>query len=123
MSNALFRISVLLGLVGIGLGIVMGIRQDFSLMPVHAHLNLVGFVTLFLTALYYRVFPQAARTRLARTQAALAVIGAILFPVGIACVTLGDHRRYLPVVIIGSLVVFAGMALFSLVVFRASRVA
>ena len=123
MSNALFRISVVLGLVGVGLGIVMGIRQDFSLMTVHAHLNLLGFVALFLTALYYRAFPQAAATRLARIQAALAVIGAILFPVGIACVTLGDHRRYFPVVLVGALVVFAGMALFSLVVFRASPVA
>jgi hypothetical protein len=38
-------------------------------------------------------------------------------------VTLGDHRRYFPVVILGALVVFTGMTLFSLVVFRASAVA
>src|SRR5262249_32044992 len=94
VSNTLFRISVVLGLVGIGLGIFMGIRQDFSLMPVHAHLNLLGFVVLFLTALYYRAFPEAAVTRLAKIQAALAVVRAILLPIGIACVTLGDHRRY-----------------------------
>jgi hypothetical protein len=123
MSNTLFRISVMLGLIGIGLGIFMGIRQDFSLMPVHAHLNLLGFVVLFLTALYYSAFPAAAATRLAKIQAASAVVGAILFPIGIACVTLGDHRRYFPVVILGALVVFTGMTLFSLVVFRASAVA
>ena len=92
-------------------------------MPAHAHLNLLGFVALFLTALYYRAFPQAAATRLAKIQAALAVIGAVLFPAGIACVTLDDHRRYFPLVIVGALTVFAGMALFSLVVFRASPVA
>lgn len=122
MSNALFRISVVLGLVAMGLGIFMGVRQDFSLIPMHAHLNLVGFVALFLMALYYRAFPQAAVTRMAKIQAAIAVIGAILFPIGIACVTLGDHQRYLPVVIVGALTVFTGMALFTLVVFRASAV-
>jgi hypothetical protein len=53
----------------------------------------------------------------------LAVVGAILFPIGIACVTLGDHRRYFPIVILGALVVFAGMTLFALVVFHASAVA
>jgi hypothetical protein len=60
MIKSLFRLSVTIGLTGMALGIFMGIRQDFVLAPAHAHLNLVGFVTLFLSALYYRVFPQAA---------------------------------------------------------------
>jgi hypothetical protein len=60
MVNALFRVSVALALVGMALGIVMGIRQEFLLAPAHAHLNLLGFVTLFLAALYYSVVPQAA---------------------------------------------------------------
>ena len=30
--------------VGMVLGIVMGIQQDFALAPVHAHINLVGFM-------------------------------------------------------------------------------
>jgi hypothetical protein len=51
MIKSLFRVSVSLALVGIVLGIVMGIQQDFTLMPAHAHLNLLGFVTMFLSAL------------------------------------------------------------------------
>ncbi|MEN3376701.1 MAG: hypothetical protein V7604_2056, partial [Hyphomicrobiales bacterium] len=42
MVNVLFRVSVTLALVGMAAGIVMGIRQDFSLAPAHAHLNLLG---------------------------------------------------------------------------------
>lgn len=34
------------------LWIYMGIAQDHSLTPVHAHLNLLGWVTMFLTGLY-----------------------------------------------------------------------
>ncbi len=118
MIKSLFRISVSVGLIGMALGIVMGIRQDFVLAPAHAHLNLLGFVTLFLSALYYRAFPQAAASRLARYQAVVSVLGAILFPVGIACVLLGDHDRFEPVVVAGALTVFAGMLLFAMIVYR-----
>ena len=116
--KSLFRISVSLGLIGIILGIVMGIRRDFVLMPAHAHLNLLGFVTMFLSALYYRVFPEAAASGLARYQAIVSVAGAVVFPIGIACVLLGGHDRFEPVVVAGALTVLLGMALFAVIVFR-----
>jgi hypothetical protein len=118
MIKSLFRISVSLGLIGIVLGIVMGIRQDFALMPAHAHLNLLGFVTLFVSALYYPVVPEAAASTLARYQAIVSVAGAVVFPIGIACVLLGGHDRFEPVVVAGALTVFLGMALFAVIVFR-----
>ena len=118
MIKSLFRISVSLGLIGIILGIVMGIRQDFVLMPAHAHLNLLGFVTMFLSALYYRIVPEAAASGLARYQAIVSVAGAVVFPIGIACVLLGGHDRFEPVVIAGALTVLLGMALFAVIVFR-----
>ena len=118
MTKSLFRVSVSLGLIGILLGIVMGIRQDFVLMPAHAHLNLLGFVTMFLSALYYRVVPEAAASGLARYQAIVSVTGAVVFPIGIACVLLGGHDRFEPVVIAGALTVLLGMALFAVIVFR-----
>jgi len=118
MIKSLFRISVSLGLIGIVLGIVMGIRQDFVLMPAHAHLNLLGFVTMFLSALYYRVVPEAGASGLARYQAIVSVAGAVVFPIGIACVLLGGHDRFEPVVVAGALTVLLGMALFAVIVFR-----
>src|SRR5438874_12636599 len=83
MISAMFRVSALLGLVGMVLGIVMGIRQDFALMPAHAHLNLLGFIALFLAALYYRAVPEAGSSWLAKVQGVLAMMGAVLFPIGI----------------------------------------
>ena len=120
MVSTMFRLSALLGLVGMGLGIAMGIKQDFALAPAHAHLNLLGFVALFLAALYYRAVPEAAASLLAKIQGVLAMLGAVLFPAGIACVTLGDHQRFLPVVVAGSLIVFIAMALFAVIVFWTS---
>lgn len=118
MVKSLFRISISLGLIGMGLGIFMGIRQDFALMPAHAHLNLLGFVVMFLSALYYRAFPKAAASRLAPYQAIVSIVGAIAFPIGIACVILGGHERFEPVVVAGALTALLGMALFAAIVFR-----
>ena len=118
MIRSLFRISVTLAVLGMAFGIFMGINQDFALAPAHAHLNLLGFVVMFLSALYYRAFPQAAASGLAVYQAVVSVVGAILFPIGIASVLLGGHDRFEPVVVVGALIVFLGMVLFAVIVYR-----
>jgi hypothetical protein len=116
LASNLLRISVVLYLIGLGLGIGMGVAKDFTLALAHAHLNLLGFVGLFLAGLYH-VFPAAAAGTLARIQAWLSVIGAVMFPIGIAAIqTRGP--AYEPVVVVGSLIVFVGAALFAFIVFR-----
>ena len=60
ISSLLLRVSAVLLLCGMVFGITMGIRQDFTLAPAHAHLNLIGFVLMFLAGLYYRVVPAAS---------------------------------------------------------------
>src|SRR5438552_6486816 len=80
ISTLLLRVSVVLGLIGMTLGMVMGIRKDFTLAPAHAHLNLVGFVVPFLAGLYYRAVPRAGASVLARYHAWIAILGAIVFP-------------------------------------------
>jgi hypothetical protein len=71
ISTLLLRVSVVLDLIGLARRIAMGIKQDFTLAPAHAHLNLLGFVVLFMAGLYYHAFPQAAAhfSRLSRTTA------------------------------------------------------
>jgi hypothetical protein len=115
ISVLLLRVSVVLALVGMAWGIQMGISQDFVLAPAHAHLNLLGFVALFLSGLYYHGVPEAAASMLAKWHAWTAVLGAVLFPIGIAAVRLGGSEF---VVVIGAITVFIGTALFTAVVFR-----
>jgi hypothetical protein len=64
--------SVVVLLVGMILGIVMGIQENFLFSPAHAHLNLVGGVLLFMFGLYYKVVPRAADMMLAKVQGSLA---------------------------------------------------
>src|SRR5450432_628258 len=109
--------SAVILLVGMLAGIAMGIEQNFVLAPAHAHLNLVGGVLLFLFGLYYRLVPAAGTTTQAKVQGWLHMIGAILFPVGVAVVLLkGPSFEAAPIA--GSLIVVAAMALFAVIVFR-----
>lgn len=117
LASNLLRVSVVLIVIGMMLGIAMGIAQDFRLAPAHAHLNLVGYVALFLAGLYYQAVPQAAASRLATAHAWIAVIGALVFPLGISAVLLGGPS-YEVCAIIGALIALAGMVLFAIIVFR-----
>ncbi len=66
------------------LGIVMGAREDFQLVPVHAHLNLAGWASLALFGLVYRSYPTLAARKLAPYHFAFSATGSILLPAGIA---------------------------------------
>jgi hypothetical protein len=113
-------VSVVVLLAGMLAGIVMGIKQDFVLGPAHAHFNLIGGVLLFLFGLYYRLVPSAGTSTLAKVQGWLHMIGAIVFPVGVAIVILkGEALVAIPIV--GSLIVTAAMALFAMIVFRTAH--
>ena len=120
MIKWLFRISVSIGLLGMLGGMLMGMAQNFLLAPAHAHFILLGFIVMFLSALYYRAVPEAAASKLAPIQAVVSIAGAFLFPIGICCVRLGDRIVYMPVLVAGWLVVMTGMSLFVVIVYRSS---
>lgn len=122
VSSLLLRVSTVLLLCGLVFGITMGVKQDFTLAPAHAHLNLIGFVLMFLAGLYYRVVPKAELGLLPKVHAGLHIFGALVFPLGIALVLTGGPERYEVFVIAGSFVVLAAIGLFTWIVFRTAAV-
>jgi hypothetical protein len=120
IGSLMMCISVVILLIGMLAGIAMGIQQDFTLAPAHAHLNLVGGVLLFLFGLYYRLVPAAGNSVLAKVQGGLHIVGAILFPAGVAIVVL-KGTSFIAAPIVGSLIAVAAVALFAVVVFRTSQ--
>jgi hypothetical protein len=62
------KLAVLYLIAGVTLGIVMGASQNFTLRPVHAHINLLGWTTMGLAGLIYSVFPKAGQSRLAKVH-------------------------------------------------------
>jgi hypothetical protein len=90
-------------------GIQMAISGDHLLASAHAHLNLVGWVTLALIGLYYRMTPVANDSRLARVHAFCALLGVCVMVPGIVLVIHGGT----PVVAAcGALLSLASMLIF-----------
>jgi len=102
-------LAVLCLLVELSLGIGMGIAHDFQLAPVHAHLNLVGFILPSIFGLTYRAYPVLARSRFAPFHLVLSSVGAIVLPVGIYFAVSQDFPA---IAIAGAFVVFGGVATF-----------
>ena len=119
IASLMMCVSVLLLLVGMLGGIVMGMQESFLLAPAHAHLNLVGGVLLFMFGLYYRLVPAAGQSPLAKIQGWLHIVGAVVFPAGIAIVIL-KGPTFVVAPIVGSLVVTIAVVLFAIIVFRTS---
>jgi putative Mn2+ efflux pump MntP len=112
-----FRAAVLLVIAGMLWGIIMGISQDHSTMPAHAHLNLLGWVSLFLFGIYYHLHPAIDRSGLASLQVWIWIAGTIVMTFGVALVHSG-HAIGDPIAAVSSLVVLADTLLFGWLVFR-----
>ena len=114
-----FRIAVLFALAGIGMGIAMAIARDHAAMPAHAHLNLLGWVSLFLFGLYYRLNPALDVSRLALVQVGVWSFGTVGLTVAVAAIHMG-YEAADPIAAVASLIVLAAMLLFAVLVFRPS---
>lgn len=101
--------AALMGAVGMVWGIQMSATHDHTLAPAHAHLNLVGWVTMALFGLYYHLVPQAGQAVLARVHLALALAGVLALVPGIvmALTHRGDALAKL-----GSVLTVASMLVF-----------
>ena len=117
-----FIVGAVAALCGMGLGIFMGISHDFSLTPVHAHVNLLGWVTMTLYGVYYRG-TAAPIGRLAWTQVGAAALGFPAMTGGLALVLTGALPRDIgePLVIVGSLLTVGAMACFLAILVRGAR--
>lgn len=80
-DHLLLTLAALCFVGGASLGMYMGVTHDFQYAPVHAHANLVGWTSLALFGIVYKLYPELASRKLARAQVACAAFSAPLFPV------------------------------------------
>jgi hypothetical protein len=115
LPSACFKLASFTALIGVSLGIYMGIFEDHSLAPVHVHLNLVGWVSLFLFGMFYKSHA-AAVSIAAVAQVALSAVGYIIMLSGLAGLILTSDPVFFPPTVAGSLLVWLGFALFFAIV-------
>ena len=117
MGNLFVRTGILFLLIGMGFGLYMGIKEDFTYAPAHAHLNLIGGVLMMITGLIYNSRPGIA-PRLAPIHYGITLIGVPTMVAGIA----GAQTRapwFPPVVGVGSLLVFVATLMLAWIIFTA----
>ncbi len=119
-SSLSFRLAVLFVIAGMAMGIGMAMTQNHALMPAHAHLNLLGWVSLFLFGIYYERRPALDTSRLAMIQVVLWSIGTVVLTIAVAAIHLGYHAAD-PVAGLASLLVLAAMMMFAYFVFRPAQ--
>lgn len=117
MAKTFLKIAAIYFTVGVLLGMTMGIIQDFRLASVHAHFNLLGWVSMALFGVIYHFYPQAADTRLAKTHFWLHNIGLPVMQIGLAIEIVSGNSALLPAVIVSSLLVVVGVILFTINLF------
>ena len=77
VSAAFFITGGLLLLGGMVLGEYMGTHEDFALAPLHAHINLLGWVTLALYGTFYTLTKDTYSPKLAWTNYVLSTVGVL----------------------------------------------
>jgi hypothetical protein len=77
-------------IVGILFGAYMGASQDHTLAPVHAHINLLGFVLMSIFGIAYRLIPGLSDGLLPKLHFWLHQIGALCLLVGLGLMMSGN---------------------------------
>jgi hypothetical protein len=78
VSAAFFVTGALFLLIGMGWGLAMGASQNFALAPAHAHLNLLGWVTMAIYGTFYALTHASLSPRLAWINYICATLGVVI---------------------------------------------
>jgi hypothetical protein len=119
VSDRFLQLAVLFGLVGMGLGVWMGKTENFTLAPAHAHINLLGWVSMALYGLFYRAIPKAAEGVLPLIHFWVALISYLVMVPALIMFLLGNKGIDM-VLGLSTMGVWVGMAVFTIIVWRAT---
>jgi hypothetical protein len=118
VSAAFFALGVVCLLVGMFMGMHMGETEDFTLMPVHAHLNLLGWVTMAIYGIFYALTHASLKPKLAWTNFVLAAIGVVVMIPSLALYLPAHDAKYIPGIIAGEIATVLSLLVFAVSVYR-----
>ena len=110
------KLAVVYLILGVSLGIAMGATENFTLRPVHAHLNLLGWTTIALAGLIYSVYPKAGESRLAMIHFWLHNTALPVMMGSLALFLLGN-THVVPIMAASEFVAAAGVIVFACNIF------
>lgn len=119
VAAAFFAMGTLFVLAGMILGEYMGASENFQFAPLHAHLNLLGWVTLALFGTFYALTRESYSPRLAWTNFVLSTTGMLaMIPALFLLLKTGDAATYGPMAGAAGGIAILGLLVFMTSVFR-----
>ncbi|MFK4727246.1 hypothetical protein ABIE89_008346 [Bradyrhizobium niftali] len=115
-ARAWLRLAAVYFAVGVIFGVLMGATGDHSLLPLHAHINLLGWVSMALFGLVSAAYPSISVGRLANAQFWMHNVGVPMM-LGALMLKLRGVEAAEPVLGVASMVVGLGVLLFAWLVF------
>jgi bacteriorhodopsin len=115
VSRSFMLVGIVFLLIGIPFGIYMGATNNFDFAPLHAHLNLLGFVLMTVFGIVYRLFPDMAASSLAKIHFWLHAIGAAVLLVMLFMLLSGriSEAGMVPVAPIAEFAILIGIICFA----------
>ena len=118
VSAAFFALGAVCVFFGMLWGMHMGESEDFTLMPAHAHLNLLGWVTMALYGTFYALTPNTLSPRLAWINFTLSLLGVVLMIPFLALFLPSHDTAYLPGMLAGEVATVSSLLVFGVSVGR-----
>ncbi len=112
ISRIFFIAALCFAVLGMLLGLKMAMTQDHSQMPTHAHMLVVGWLSMAVFAFFYHLFPERARTRQAQVHCWLAIVSMAVLTVALYLVLAGNPSVE-PLAAISSIALFLSMLTFA----------
>jgi len=118
VSAAFFALGVVCLFIGMMMGAEMGKSEDFTLMPAHAHLNLLGWVTMAIYGIFYALTHASLKPKLAWTNFALAAIGVAAMIPSLALYLPAHDAKFIPGIMVGEIATVLSLLTFAISVYH-----
>jgi uncharacterized membrane-anchored protein len=118
-SNLAFRASLIFILIGIALGMYMGASQNHAPAPAHAHINLLGFVSLFMIGLFYERRDALNRSKLAFWQVVIWTVGSVILNFAITFFYFGNPQ-FIALAPVGEVIIAISALTLTFIVYKAT---
>lgn len=123
-SLRLIRFSAIFGLFGTFLGSQMAGEMDYSLRPIHAHILLVGWLSVFAWGIFYRVYTIKYK-KLVAIHGVLAMVGAFTLTGGMWLYNLNpfnwNETFVMILFIVGGSILLLAFLLFLIITFLTEK--
>lgn len=123
-SLRLIQFSAIFGFLGTYLGSHMAGQMDYALRPIHAHILLVGWLSVFAWGIFYRVYTIKYK-KLVAFHSILAMVGAVGLTAGMWMYNLNPFNMsdtlVLVLFIVGGTLLLLAFLLFAMITFMTEK--